>query len=621
MGELPIAQEGDSTVVLSRLSAHVVQAVEPVGRWYEAYITRRQHSTSSHHSLGSDSDDSSSSDESLDSETEDDAFLLTLDPKEWKNQDHYRVMGLTKLRHRASEDQIKKAYKKKVLQHHPDKQSGHKQTKPVLNEDFFTCLTKAHEILSNRTKRRAYDSVDPLFDDAVPSVNAQSKANFYETFGPVIESNARWSNTEPVPLLGHENSTFEEVDKFYSFWYDFDSWREFSYLDEEEKEKGENRDERRWIEKENRAMRQKRKKEEIKRLRTLVDNVYACDPRIKKFKEEEKERKLAEKKAKEDAAKAAAEEKERQRQEALEAERLAKEKEEQLAKEKATQAKKEKEKLKAAMKKERKSIRAICKNYDYFVTEEAEKIEEMQILDKLLEDLSLEGLQTFREDMNKAGNKDKAKSVYEKQLQALKDRRKQDEESKKIAALRTKKEMEVKEEADQEWSDEQLQLLVKAVNLFPAGTVSRWRVIADYVNDHAKTGNKREPKHVIVKVKSLKKIDPTQIENVNKKAFAKFDLSHTQGKASEESVPTVRYELENAAAASAPPEKPEKPWSSDDQKLLEAALRAIPASTPERWDRVAESVPGRTKKECMKRYKELVEMIKAKKAAQTKQAK
>lgn len=43
----------------------------------------------------------------------------------------------------------------------------------------------------------------------------------------------------------------------------------------------------------------------------VVDNAYACDPRIKKFKDEEKEKKLAEKKAKEDAARAAAEEKER----------------------------------------------------------------------------------------------------------------------------------------------------------------------------------------------------------------------------------------------------------------------------------------------------------------------
>jgi len=42
-----------------------------------------------------------------------------------------------------------------------------------------------------------------------------------------------------------------------------------------------------------------------------LDNAYACDPRIKKFKDDEKERKLAEKKAKEEAARAAAEEKER----------------------------------------------------------------------------------------------------------------------------------------------------------------------------------------------------------------------------------------------------------------------------------------------------------------------
>ncbi len=42
-----------------------------------------------------------------------------------------------------------------------------------------------------------------------------------------------------------------------------------------------------------------------------VDNAYACDPRIKKFKDEEKEKKLAEKRAKEEAARAVAEEKER----------------------------------------------------------------------------------------------------------------------------------------------------------------------------------------------------------------------------------------------------------------------------------------------------------------------
>jgi len=68
-----------------------------------------------------------------------------------------------------------------------------------------------------------------------------------------------------VPKLGDESLSRDKVDKFYKFWYDFDSWREFSYLDEEGKERGFDREERRWIEKNNRAQRAEKKKEEMRR--------------------------------------------------------------------------------------------------------------------------------------------------------------------------------------------------------------------------------------------------------------------------------------------------------------------------------------------------------------------
>ena len=38
------------------------------------------------------------------------------------------------------------------------------------------------------------------------------------------------------------------------------------------------------------------------------------------------------------------------------------------------------------------------------------------------------------------------------------------------------------------------------------GFVFRWKVIADYVNMHSKTGTERDSKHVIKKVKNLKKL-------------------------------------------------------------------------------------------------------------------
>lgn len=71
------------------------------------------------------------------------------------------------------------------------------------------------------------------------------------------------------------------------------------------------REERRWIDKTNKATRAKLKKEEMARIRNLVDTAYTMDPRIIKFKQEDKDKKLALKQAKRDAARARQEEDER----------------------------------------------------------------------------------------------------------------------------------------------------------------------------------------------------------------------------------------------------------------------------------------------------------------------
>ena len=63
--------------------------------------------------------------------------------------DYYEILGVPKA---AAEDEIKKAYRKLAMQHHPDKNPGDKKA-----EEKFRDATEAYEILKDPQRRSQYD--------------------------------------------------------------------------------------------------------------------------------------------------------------------------------------------------------------------------------------------------------------------------------------------------------------------------------------------------------------------------------------------------------------------------------------------------------------------------------
>ena len=295
-----------------------------------------------------------------------------------QSQDHYAVLGLSKYRYKATEEQIKRAHRKKVLRHHPDKKAAAGSTE---DDSFFKCIQKATEVLLDPVKRRQFDSVDEHADIEPPTKKQLKEGKYYKLWSNVLKSEGRFSRIQPVPKFGDENSTKEEVDTFYNFFYNFDSWRSFEYQDEDVPDDNENRDQKRHMERKNNNARKKKKTEDSARLRKLVDDAMTGDVRIKRFREEANASKNKKRLDKEAADKKALDD----AKAAKEAEARAAKEAEERAKAERDQGKKAKEAAKAAVKKNRRVLKSSVKDANYFVSGAAPA----SVVDTVLGDVEL----------------------------------------------------------------------------------------------------------------------------------------------------------------------------------------------------------------------------------------
>ncbi len=88
------------------------------------------------------------------------------------NKDYYTILGVPRT---ASDDEIKKAFRKLAHEHHPDKKTG--------NEAKFKEINEAYQILSDPKKRSNYDNFGFAYNDGGFHGQYSQGFDFSDLFG------------------------------------------------------------------------------------------------------------------------------------------------------------------------------------------------------------------------------------------------------------------------------------------------------------------------------------------------------------------------------------------------------------------------------------------------------
>ena len=646
-------------------------------------------------SLASPRSQASSADaEDADDDTDFDVGMLEYDPVDYRQYDLYKVLGLEQLRGAATAEDIKNAYRRRVVRHHPDKLKQRPrryqlQTPGLDDDSFFKLVQKAWQVLTDPARRADFDACEPTFDTSAPSEEQVARVlrdagepAFYALLAPVFARNARWSRQQPVPHLGDAASPRADVERFYSFWVGFESVRRFDWLDEDEPAGTENRDDRRFMEKKNRAARDRRKKEDTARIMRLVELASKRDPRLARFRDEDRAAKAARQ-----AARAASRAPTPQAQqdaalrEAAAAAAAAKLAAEAAQRDAAAAAAASRQTAKLAIKAARKAFRDAIGAPESWCRKDARTVQAVAVaLEKAITSVGeevprLDAACTRIRHLEAHAGRPRADlaadllllldAVVANTVPVSADAP-VSEDAPVSADAQVSADAPVSEGAQVSatasstsvpststpapstatptptWTVQETDLLINAAKQYPGGSANRWEQITACLNRHIANGTcatslppgtEWTVDQVIRKAAELKDTGSaadaaaTALAKVSLQAAAsavapakrdpRVDLAqptiaaHYYGSDADRAAATATHGAQPVALAA-----DDAPWAAPEQLALEAALKAVPVDDPLRWDRIAQLVPGRSRRECLARVKEIATLLKHKKLSE-----